>query len=141
MMSIFRRKNVPVDGRIDDGFGEKLKKTIESTSKQVVWILVLNGILWVWASYVLAACGKEQIAESLSTTVCTTILGTVISYHLTSTISNISKYNPKFGGSPEEADLIDGCEDNEIEIEYGPDPEQGVAEPTETDTSSEEAVG
>lgn len=103
-----KKKNKNKDGTIsverleekDKSFGNLFKKSFSSTSKQIIWMLVVNGILWVWASYILAAFGKEQIAESLSTTVCTTILGATITYLCTATVQNISQYNPLVGGTP-----------------------------------------
>jgi len=61
--------------------------------------MVINSILWIWCSYLLAFLGKEQIAESLSSNVCTVILGQIITYFLTKTVENIFKNN-NFGGPP-----------------------------------------
>ena len=61
--------------------------------------MVVNSILWIWCSYLLAFLGKEQIAESLSSNVCSVILGQIITYFLTKTVENIFKNN-NFGGKP-----------------------------------------
>lgn len=74
------------------------EKFMYNTSKRLVWLLTINGILWIWSSYILAWMGKEQIAESLSSTVCTVILGELMTYLLTKTVENVFRYNPKFGG-------------------------------------------
>lgn len=34
--------------------------------KIIVWVCILNGLAWVWCSYILALLGREQIAEALS---------------------------------------------------------------------------
>lgn len=47
-------------------------------SKLMFNILLLNGILWVWACFVLAYFDKPQIAERLAITSVTTILGSFI---------------------------------------------------------------
>lgn len=72
-------------------------KTI-STAKRLMWILTINAILWIWCSYVLAWFDKVQIAESLSSNVCNVVIGTVIAFLVTQSVSAIFRYNPKFGG-------------------------------------------
>lgn len=81
-----------------------------TTSKKIVWFLLINGILWVWASYLLAYLGKDQIAESLSSTICTVILGDVIGYFIKSTIENISKYTDIFMKSARKEGDIHGSD-------------------------------
>lgn len=61
--------------------------------KFIVWVCLLNGIAWVWCSYILAALGKEQIAESLSQVALTEIIGVVLVYALKSVLENLSKNN------------------------------------------------
>lgn len=58
-----------------------MKKT---TSKSIVWFCVLNGIGWVWCSYLLAFLGREQIAEGLSKLAITEIIAVVLIYCLKS---------------------------------------------------------
>lgn len=67
-------------------------KNIE-TSKKVVWVCLINGIAWVWCSYLLAYLGREQIAESLSQAAVTEIIGVVLVYCLKSLVENLSKNN------------------------------------------------
>lgn len=45
-----------------------------STTKVIVWVCLLNGLAWVWCSYILAWIGREQIAESLSQVALTEII-------------------------------------------------------------------
>lgn len=64
-----------------------------TTMKKIVWICLVNGILWVWCSYILAALDKEVIAESLSQVAVTEIIGVVLVYALKSLVENLSKNN------------------------------------------------
>jgi len=49
-------------------------------TKRWVRNLLIMGCLWISASYILAYCGRDQIAESLSTTVATVIIATILGY-------------------------------------------------------------
>lgn len=74
-----------------------------ATMKIIVWVCLLNGIAWVWCSYILAWLGKEQIAESLSQVALTEIIGVVLVYAIKSVIENLSKNNSwpdKHGSDP-----------------------------------------
>lgn len=64
-----------------------------TTMKIIVWFCLLNGIAWVWCSYILAAMGKEQIAESLSQVALTEIIGVVLVYAVKAIFENLSKNN------------------------------------------------
>lgn len=68
---------------------EKKKKI--STTKRIVWLCLINGLLWVWCSYVLAFISMfrenytgASIAESLSSVAVTEIIGVVLVYCLKS---------------------------------------------------------
>lgn len=63
------------------------------TSKRVVWVCLGNGVAWVWCSYLLAWCGRAEIAESLSQVAITEIIGVVLIYCLKSLFENLSKNN------------------------------------------------
>jgi hypothetical protein len=54
-----------------------VKKT---TTKKIVWFLLINGVAWVWCSYILAYLGRLEIAERLSESAVTAILGVVLVY-------------------------------------------------------------
>ena len=74
-----------------------------TTMKIIVWVCLLNGIAWVWCSYILAWMGKEQIAESLSQVALTEIIGVVLVYAIKAAIENLSKNNSwpdKHGSDP-----------------------------------------
>lgn len=94
-MGLFKRKH----GKYEDisEFRQRLYRTLATTSKQLVWIYTVFGIIWISLSYLLAFMGKDQIAESLSSTVCNVIIGSLSVYLITSTTENIFKYND-FGG-------------------------------------------
>ena len=61
--------------------------------KRVIWVCLINGLAWVWCSYLLAWLDKMQIAESLSQVAVTEIIGVVLAYAIKSTIENLSKNN------------------------------------------------
>ena len=49
-----------------------------TTMKIIVWVCILNGLAWVWCSYILALLGREQIAEALSQVALKEIIGVVL---------------------------------------------------------------
>ena len=52
----------------------------QTTTKRIVWVCLINGIAWVWCSYLLAAAGRYSIAEGLSQTAVTQIIAVVLIY-------------------------------------------------------------
>lgn len=70
-----------------------MKKTglLDSFTKVIVSIILVNAILWVWCSYGLAFLGRYEIAENLSKTAITTILGTIVTYGVKSLFENLNK--------------------------------------------------
>ena len=64
-----------------------------TTTKRIVWLCLGNGCLWVWCSYLLAWCGRSEIAESLSKVAITEIIGVVLVYALKSLFENLSQHN------------------------------------------------
>lgn len=62
-------------------------------SKKIVWTLLINSIIWIYLSYILAYLGRTEIAETLSTTVVIQILGVMTIYSLKALLENISKHN------------------------------------------------
>lgn len=71
----------------------KRDKPKPETMKRVIWVCLLNGIAWVWCSYILAYMDKVQIAESLSQVAVTEIIGVVLAYAIKSLVENLSKNN------------------------------------------------
>lgn len=84
-----RRKNRK--RRAAAGEGDRPMRT--ETTKRVIWACLLNGIAWVWCSYILAYMDKVQIAESLSQVAVTEIIGVVLAYCIKSAVENLSKNN------------------------------------------------
>ena len=80
------------------------------TMKRVIWVCLVNGLAWVWCSYLLAWLDKPQIAESLSQVAVTEIIGVVLAYAIKSMVENLSKNNRW----PDKGDVPDsGAEDPE----------------------------
>lgn len=69
------------------------KNKIKSFTHKAVAFLLLNGVAWIWCSYLLAYLGREDIAETLSKTVVVEILGVFLVYGLKSLFENLSKNN------------------------------------------------
>lgn len=55
-----------------------------TTTKKIIWFCLINGAGWVWCSYLLAYLGRAEIAEILSRTAVTEIIGVVLAYCLKS---------------------------------------------------------
>lgn len=64
---------------------------LDSYTKVIVMVIVINACAWVWCSYILAYLGRFEIAESLSQTAVTAILGAFISYAVKSAMENVNK--------------------------------------------------
>jgi len=75
----------------------------ETYEKRLCTFITFNAVLWAWCSYILAWFGRYEIAQPLSQTAVTTILGVVISYSVKSLSENISKYGYT-GKKPSQAD-------------------------------------
>lgn len=58
------------------------KKWLETFTKKAVAAIVVVSLLDMQLSYILAFMGKEQIAESLSSDIATTIIGVMLGYFL-----------------------------------------------------------
>lgn len=62
-------------------------------TEKLAWFIVLNGILWVWFSYILAYKGIADTVESVSKVVVTEILGIFLAFALKNGVENLSKNN------------------------------------------------
>lgn len=58
---------------------EKSKRYVTYTKRWLTFILI-NGVIWVYLSYVLAFMDRVQIAETLSTQAVISIIATMIGY-------------------------------------------------------------
>ncbi len=85
----------PVDQRRNSGKQITTKKStpgrIDSFTKLAVAVVLINACAWVWCSYILAYLGRFEIAESLSQTAVTAIIGTFITYAVKSAVENVNK--------------------------------------------------
>lgn len=72
---------------------EKKVKDPQTTTKRALRLLLINGVLWVWCSYILAFLDKTVIAETLSQVAITEILGAYLVYALKSLFENLSMHN------------------------------------------------
>lgn len=61
--------------------------------KKVVIFCLVNGVAWVWCSYILAFMGYDTIAESLSQVALAEIIGVTLTYAIKSVLENLSKNN------------------------------------------------
>ena len=80
-------------------------KLMESYSKIAINFVLINSILMMWCSYILAWSDKIEIAESLSSTIADVIVGTIICYLCTKTVENISKYGSRLNITSKEDEL------------------------------------
>lgn len=70
---------------------KRRRSWLDTFTKLAVAVIIVNACAWVWCSYILAYLGRYEIAESLSQTALTAILGTFISYAIKSTVENVNK--------------------------------------------------
>ncbi len=82
---------------------KSLALTLQTTTKQLIWWFTIHGTIWIYCSYYLALTNHEQIAESLSSNVCTVVIGSMGMYVISKTIENVFKYNTIGGDSNEKA--------------------------------------
>lgn len=74
----------------------------ESYAKITINFILINSVLMMWCSYILAWFDKVSIAETLSSTVADVIIGTIIAYLCSKTIENVSKYGSRLNGTAKE---------------------------------------
>lgn len=75
----------------------KRQKKTSTTTKLIVWFLLVNSVLWVWCSYILAWFGRGEIAEALSKVVVTEVIAVFAGYAVKALLENISKHTTSFG--------------------------------------------
>ena len=97
---------------------EKIKKFFiklgESYSKIAINFILINSILMMWCSYILAWNDKIEIAEALSSTIADVIVGTIVCYLCTKTVENISKYGSRLNRTSKEDELEAPCKEPEV---------------------------
>lgn len=80
-------------------FKKRKRKRNKEFSKRLLSRIINHAILMMWASYILAWFDKIKIAESLSKTVATAIVGVTIPYLATKTIENVNKYGSRLNNT------------------------------------------
>lgn len=120
-------------------FAKFSRKWGETYWKRIMTVIIVNAMGWIWCSYALAWRRMDQIADDLSKTALSAILGVVVAYAVKSTSENISKngfvgkrqngltdikpdswtdipeYEPPGGKNRKDDSLIDFPEDSEPE--------------------------
>ena len=77
-------------------------------SKRLAIFCLINGVAWVWCSYVLAFLDRMAIAEALSQVAITEIIGVFLVYSVKALFENLSKNN----SWPDKSNEIINEEDN-----------------------------
>ena len=85
-----------------------------TTSKRLLWFIVVVSLVLIVANYAMAFFGLGSEMVPLSESIVNVVIATVVIYLTKSGVENISKYNPKFGGTPEET-AIEPADDPEPE--------------------------
>jgi len=85
---------------------------IDEFSKRIVYLLMINSVIWVYLSYVLAFLGREQIAENLSEKIVIQIIGVTLIYCVKSLFENLSKHNT-WPDKPDYSNNINILDDND----------------------------
>lgn len=63
--------------------------------KSITWVCLINGIAWVWCTYLLAAMNKISIAETLSKAAITEIIGVILTFTIAEIVKNRGGKNEK----------------------------------------------
>lgn len=80
----------------------KKKEKPQEYAKRMLSFIIYCSMVMMFLSYVLAWFGKEQIAEQLSSTIATVIIGVTIPYFITKTVENVSKYGSRINHTTKE---------------------------------------
>ena len=59
---------------------------MQEFSKKVVWLLMINSVIWIYLSYGLAFLNRPQIAETLSTTIVAEVIAVTLIFLLEITV-------------------------------------------------------
>ncbi len=88
-----RKKKVSLFSKIKTALQNRANKKDTEYSKRMLTKVTNHCILMMWGTYVLAWCGRAEIAESLSKTIATAIIGIIVPYFAKSLFENLSKHN------------------------------------------------
>lgn len=64
-----------------------------SYTKNIVTFILINAVIWVYLTYILAFMDKTAIAEQLSIVVVKVIIYTILSYMVKALVENVFKFN------------------------------------------------
>lgn len=81
--------------RITKRIAARKTETEKEYSKRMLDRVLDNCLPMMWCSYILAAFDKISIAESLSETIATVIVGAIVSYFTSKTFENVNKYGSR----------------------------------------------
>ena len=81
--------------------------------KRMLNFILFNSVGMMWCSYILAWYGRTEIAESLSETIASVIVGVTIPYFVTKVVENVNKYGSRLNHTTKEQE--GGILDNEFE--------------------------
>lgn len=95
---------------------KKRNKEFKNYTKTILSVVLINSLLMMWCSYVLAWFDKVEIAETLSSTVADVIVGAIIGYLCSKTIENVSKYGSRLNGTAKEQEENLEALQEEIEV-------------------------
>lgn len=85
-------------------FYKKRQKKFVTFTKTWVPFILINAVIWVYLSYILAYLGREQIAENLSTQAIASIISTISVYLIKSYLEKkIGKEKEEYESISEEA--------------------------------------
>jgi hypothetical protein len=65
----------------------------KTTTKRLVWFVLMNSVAWVWYSYILAWFDKVNVVETVSKLVITEIIAVIFVYSVKSLFENLSQHN------------------------------------------------
>lgn len=74
---------------------KRQQKSIDARSytKNIVTFILVNAVIWVYLTYILAFMDKTAIAEQLSIVVVKVIIYTIMSYLVKALVENVFKFN------------------------------------------------
>lgn len=98
----------PVNEKKSEGLKEskeeKEKREALSFTKRFIIFIIINAEIQIYLSYILGFLGKDNIAETLSTQVVVTVLGSIGFYCIKSLVENVNKYPSALFKKPKKDD-------------------------------------
>ena len=101
-------KESPTEFEVDEMKDKAYKKRLTTFTKRAVAIILVISLIDLQLSYVLAFLGREEIAESLSSEIATTVIGVMLGYFAKALFETIFEKREERLHK-----LIDQCENEE----------------------------